>query len=88
MKGLAIQNAAAEGCLVGVVQLVVLCYAACDGRDGDIVAVGQFAEDVKVGGVAFHRRTQRQDDFLHVAALNAVHQRCNLQILWADAVHG
>ena len=41
MKGLAIQNAAAEGCLVGVVQLVVLCYAACDGRDGDIVTVGQ-----------------------------------------------
>ena len=58
------------------------------GDDGYLHIEGcQFAEDVESSGVALHRRTEGQNHLFYFARLYPMHQRTNLQITGADAVH-
>ena len=58
------------------------------GDDGYLHIIGgEFAVDEKVRRVALHCRTERQDDFLHVASGNPLYQAVDLQIARTYPVH-
>lgn len=87
LEGGAVDNAASQGHFVGIFQLVAHSDAACDDREA--YAGGcQFAVDVEVGRVAFHRRAQSQYDLGHTSRLDALHEAFYLQVAGADAVDG
>ena len=84
----AVHDGAAQGQLVGVLDLVAHAHAA--GQDGnfDIGVRCQAAEDVEVGGVALHRGAQGQDDLFDSTSLDTLFQAIDLDVGGADAVHG
>ena len=84
----AVHDGAAQGQLVGVLDLVAHAHAARQDGDFDVGVRGQAAKNVEVGGVALHRRAQGQDYLLHPTLTHALLQAIDLDVTGADAVHG
>ena len=84
----AVQDAAAQGQLVGILDLVAHADAACQDGNLHVGVRCQSAEDVEIGGVTLHRGAQSQDDFLNAALLDALLEAVDLDVGWADAIHG
>ena len=84
----AVEDAAAQGEFVGVLNLVAHTHAARQDGDLDIGVGGQTAEDVEIGGVTLHRGAEGQDDLLDAAGLDTLLEAVHLDVTGANAVHG
>lgn len=87
LVGNAVYDGAAERNFVGIFQLIADGDAAGDGAYGDI-EIFEAAVDVEVGGIAFHGGAEGHDNFVYGAALHAFHERVDMQVVGADAIHG
>ena len=84
----AVEDGAAQGELVGVLDLVAHAHATRQDGDLHVGIRRQAAEDVEIGRVALHRRAQRQDDLLDAAGFDTFLKAVHLDVGGADAVHG
>ena len=84
----AVEDAAAEGEFVGVLDLVAHADAACQDGNLHVGVRCQSAEDVEIGGVTLHRGAEGQDNLLDAAGLDTLLEAVHLDVTGADAVHG
>ena len=87
-KGDAVDNAAAEGNLVGVFEVVADGDTAGDGGDFDTQR-GKLFVEIEGGGVAVHGGRQGQDDLVDVrgdALLDTLDEGIDIEVADADAV--
>ena len=84
----AVHDGAAQRHLVGIFQVVAHAHAARQHREAHGGIGRQFARDVEVGRVAFHRGVEGQDDLAHASRRHAPDERFQLEVGRPDAVHG
>lgn len=79
---------AAEGELVGVLEVVSDGDTAGEGADTEVGDLLEEAVDVKIGRIALHGGAEGEEDFLHPLILYPLRQVIKEEVIGADAVDG
>ena len=87
INDIAVGDGTTQSHLIGVFQFIAYGNAASDDAQPDAER-RQFAVKVEIGGVAFHRGTEREDDFLDSSFFHSLHKAVYLQVIGTYPVHG